>query len=82
MRSVVIGALLFAIVGTGVSAQTIPKKAPAKDPNRMVCRTEEVIGSRLQSKKHCMTAIQWDQLEREQRNTVDHIEAYRPTMGQ
>lgn len=55
--------------------------AALNDPNRIVCRTTEVIGSRLGTSKRCMTAMQWDQLEREQRATVDRIQAFKPNTG-
>lgn len=32
---------------------------PEKDPDRVICRTQEEIGSRLRKKKVCMTAAQW-----------------------
>ena len=33
--------------------------AKANDPNRMVCKRIEVIGSRLQTQRVCMTAGEW-----------------------
>ena len=31
----------------------------ALDPNRKICKTEELIGSRLSSSRTCKTAAQW-----------------------
>jgi hypothetical protein len=76
--------LLFAAIAL-LSAPTLARKPEAdgkkSDPNRVVCRKEEVIGSRLASKKTCMTVMQWDQLEREQRQSVDRIQAFKPQNG-
>jgi hypothetical protein len=73
--------LIFALV----AAPTVAGKEhrPVKrgsDPNRVICRTEEVIGSRLASKKTCLTATQWEQLRRDQRDTVERIQAFRGTI--
>lgn len=59
-------------------------KKPEKqtDPNRVICRSSEVIGSRLATKKTCLTAVQWSQMERDQRETVERIQAYKPVNGQ
>lgn len=46
-----------------------------QDPNRMVCVTEDVIGSRLGSKRRCMTAADWVAYRRDIRGTVDRIQA-------
>lgn len=53
-------------------AQTAPKK-PA-DPNKMICRSEPVIGSRLESTRRCMTAQQWTDLQRETRQTIERVQ--------
>lgn len=71
-----LGVMLLASLAASASARPAEKKN--LDPNRVVCRSEEVVGSRLQTRKTCMTAMQWDQLEREQRATVDRIQAFKP----
>lgn len=72
-KLLIVTALMMAVV-TPAAARPQTDKKPA-DPNRTVCRTTEVIGSRLNTRKTCMTAVQWDQLEREQRMTVDKVQA-------
>lgn len=52
-----------------VPAATSGKKG--QDPNRMICRTEEVTGSKLQSERRCMAAYQWKDYERRQKESVD-----------
>lgn len=64
------------ITATSASARE-PKKAT--DPNKVICRTSEAIGSRLQTKKTCLTSTQWNQMEREQRDTVEKVQSLRTT---
>lgn len=82
MRNLVAFAVLAALaVPATARPANSQEKANLSDPNRMVCRTAEIIGSRLGTKKTCMTAMQWDQLEREQRATTERIQTQRTTNG-
>jgi hypothetical protein len=47
------------------------KKADKNDPNRMVCEKQEVLGSRVATKKVCMTAAQWEDRRREDREAIE-----------
>lgn len=47
------------------------------DPDRMICKTEEQIGSRLAKKKVCMTAAQWKEQRRLSRMEIDRTQAGR-----
>lgn len=40
-------------------ATSVASAKPGKDPNRVICKTEEVTGSRLGSNKVCLTAAGW-----------------------
>lgn len=51
------------------------------DPNRVICRTSEIIGSRLGTKKTCLTAMQWDQMRREQRDVIEKVQSFKPVLG-
>lgn len=46
-------------------------KKPTKDPNRMVCETQEVLGSRLATRRVCMTAAEWADLRARDRQAID-----------
>jgi hypothetical protein len=72
---------VLATMAAPVAARPAEDKKDARDPNRVVCKTTDVIGSRLQKKKTCMTAQQWDEFERDQRNTVDRVQAFKPHTG-
>lgn len=52
-----------------------------KSQNRMICKKDKLTGSRLQAKKTCMTAAQWEQLERDQREATERAQANRPREG-
>ena len=47
------------------------KKADKNDPNRIICEKQEVIGSRVATKKVCLTAAQWEERRREDREALD-----------
>ena len=47
-----------AIAGSGSSPAAADAKA--KDPKRKICEAVEETGSRLSSKRICMTAEQWE----------------------
>lgn len=71
----------LAVLGTPALAQDSSSKKKNSDPNRMICRTSDIIGSRLGTKRTCMTAAQWEQMQREQRSTTERIQSYKPNQG-
>ena len=42
------------------SQQQQSNATPALDPNRKICKTEELIGSKLGTSRVCKTAAQWE----------------------
>jgi hypothetical protein len=56
-------------------------KKMAEDPNKIVCRREEVVGSRLATAKRCLTVRQWTEMQRDLRMTVDRVQAAKLTNG-
>jgi hypothetical protein len=53
------------------------KKADAKDPNRVICEKQEVVGSRLATRRVCMTAAEWADKRREDRQAIDKAQVNR-----
>jgi hypothetical protein len=49
----------------------------AADPNRMVCKRIEAIGSRLSTKRECKTAKQWEDQMAEERRDLDKLQTGR-----
>jgi hypothetical protein len=66
-------------IGNSMASGPVSVKSADRSPNRQVCVTEDVLGSRLGSKRHCMTAAEWVAYRREIRNTVDRIQAMKIT---
>lgn len=81
MRNLVIFAVLATLAAPVAARPQDGDDKKLSDPNRMVCRASEIIGSRLGTKKTCMTAMQWDQKQREERSTVERIQSLRTTNG-
>ena len=60
------------LIGTQAIGQAAPPAAPkANAQDEMVCEKIEVIGSRLQTKKVCMTRAQWAERRLEDRMDLD-----------
>lgn len=49
----------------------------AKDPNEVVCEKQEVLGSRVASKKVCMTRAEWAERKRLERLEIDKAQVGR-----
>lgn len=67
------------MMATAVSSQTTSVApdgtALAKgDPNRIVCKSEETIGTRLGARKVCLTAQQWVDKYKEHREFTEGIQ--------
>lgn len=61
--------LLSAAVFAASAAHAEDKKKD--DPNRMICEKQEVLGSRLASKRVCKTAAEWEAEKRNNRQAID-----------
>lgn len=65
--------ILIAALFAAQTAMSVARPAaPAADPDRMICRTKPILGSRLSTGKVCKTATEWkaeandrDQLRRD-----------------
>jgi hypothetical protein len=77
MRFTVAAIVVLGLVSTTAFARE--KKAEAKDPNRIICEKQEVVGSRLATKRICMTAAEWDARRLEERQTIDRTQVQRAT---
>ncbi|MDF7775091.1 hypothetical protein P1X14_07525 [Sphingomonas sp. AOB5] len=68
--------LALTSMSTPAIAQDGKPAKDARDPNRMICRTEDVIGSRLGSRRVCLTASQWEDLRRDTRQTTERVQTF------
>jgi hypothetical protein len=58
-------ALLAAVPAGGLAA---PKQGePGWDPDREICRSKPVVGSRLKRVRECATAQQWEDMKLQER---------------
>lgn len=55
-------------------APSRPLSSKAKDPNKTICEKVEIIGSRISSKRVCMTAAQWDEQKRLNREVLQQAQ--------
>lgn len=77
MRIFLLGVALAAGVAGAASADTTPAvplaatPAPAQKP-RLICEEDEVTGSRLATRRTCMTAAQWQDYRLALRRDIEH----------
>jgi len=56
-------ALIAATSSSPGFAATKAGEAAAPDPNREICKSQPVIGSRLKRVRVCMSALEWEELK-------------------
>ena len=67
LAGVACATLLSAAPGFSQTQQDGQKSAKQTDPNRIICEKVQETGSRLGAKKVCMTAAQWEEQRRRDR---------------
>ena len=68
-------AMISAVPALAENAQPAPAKT--KDMNEMVCQKEEVLGSRLATRKICMTRSEWAERRRLDKMDIDKAQTQR-----
>ena len=77
MRFAIVGLMSLTVVTftspcyAGPADQQEQSKKKTRDPNEAVCEEEEVLGSRLATRRVCMTRAQWEEKRRDDRALVD-----------
>jgi invasion protein IalB len=72
-----------AILSAGAVAQQAQSPAAsnetkkASDPNEIVCEKQEVTGSRLATKRVCMTRAQWADARSQDREEIERVQVRR-----
>ncbi|TXC73551.1 hypothetical protein FSZ31_02040 [Sphingorhabdus soli] len=57
------------------SASANPNAAgDTKDPNRKICRKQEVLGTRLHQKRVCATAAEWARMRAEHQQSTEQVQ--------
>lgn len=77
-------AVLAADPAAGEVAPSVAKgkKPKMADPNEIICRSEDVLGSRLAKQKTCMTRSEWAEARRSNRADVERAQVQRGTVTQ
>ena len=60
-----------------VPAVAAAEEKPAKDPNRIICERQGELGSRVATKRVCMTAAEWEIRKREDRQALEKAQVSR-----
>ena len=76
---VAMASALLAPIALSSPAVAAPEKE--KDPNRMVCQKQEILGSRLGTKRVCKTAAEWKAERDNNRQYIDRAQSQRVTTG-
>jgi hypothetical protein len=76
LKSVLAIGLLVSVTPALAQTQAAPANnqqasKTAANPDRVICETQQQIGSRIASKKICMTAQQWKEHEAQVRQQLD-----------
>ena len=53
----------IALLLSAATAGAAPAKKGDPDPNRKICKTKPVVGSRLKRVRECATAAQWEEMK-------------------
>ena len=67
-----------ALALTSASALAADKSSDRKkDPNRIVCKTQESLESRLKKERRCATVAEWDEMKRTEQQLINRIQSQR-----
>ena len=59
---------------TTVQPQPVQAPTAKSDVNKLVCKKEETLGSRLAAKKVCLTVQQWEERAADDRNQLERVQ--------
>ena len=82
-------ALVFLLVASAPAAAqvtTILSNNPApkgngQDLNKIICEVTQTTGTRLGASKVCKTVLEWQQLRRDQRDTLESVQRQATSTG-
>lgn len=66
MRNTAMAAALALLIAGPAAAAPAGKDKKAWDPNREICKSKPVLGSRLQRIRECHTAQQWLEMKQQE----------------
>ncbi|KKC25506.1 hypothetical protein [Sphingomonas sp. SRS2] len=77
MKSLVNVALIATFALSSAAFAADGEKKEAQDPDRLICKSEEIVGSRLAKQKRCLTKAQWAEDRRIQKMAIDRAQTAR-----
>ena len=82
-KAAIVSALLVtgaaALAQTSTVAPPTTKLGPNQDPNQIVCRTENEIGSRVNRRRVCRTRAEWAEHQRMYRESIERAQFQKQT---
>lgn len=87
IRATVWGLLFAAAPTMAKTAPVSPSSPPGAagqvaNPNQIICERQKVLGSRLASRRVCMTRAQWADLQLQDRQEIERVQTRRGMSGQ
>ena len=78
------GLALLALSISGLAAAQTPPPASQKapDPNEIICERQEILGSRLQKRRVCMTRAQWADARLQDKQAIERVQTPQGLKGQ
>ena len=78
-----VAAIIAGCIGSSAIGQTTPKvSANPQKSSQVICEKVEITGSRLSSKRVCMTRAQWADLQFQDRQAVERVQTQRGMKGE
>jgi hypothetical protein len=79
IQKLVLALTMVALAGSAAAASEQKSKSRRGDPNKIICRTLEESGQKLRRTRACHTAAEWQELNRQTREAIEHIQRGRAT---
>ena len=73
-RALVAAAMGALIAAPAVAQTPAPAHQNAQDPNEVICEKQEVVGSRLQKRRVCMTRSQWADARLQDKQALERVQ--------
>jgi Spy/CpxP family protein refolding chaperone len=70
MRVAILCAAATALIASAAVAADDPQPKKVADATKIVCRTEQVVGSKI-PKRICLTRQQWDQIKQNSQEALE-----------
>lgn len=83
-RVIAVAAALLASTAALAQVTTAQNNTPppkGQDLNKIVCEVENTTGTRLGARKVCKTVLEWQQMRRDQRETVEKFQQQGTSTG-